>query len=172
MGIAGRSGDQATAEVRSSGRGPERICGGPEISIPLSALRFGFACRQKGSNEELTRRWAGERRRRDVILLNNGDMRNGLRRRISPTGSLFFKKRGAGAIDAGHVVAVAVNTNWLAACVARCLWPRGAANGGGSDLVGPADPALTGSAVRRGLNSARADRLDRYRQGKAVYLSD
>jgi hypothetical protein len=151
-----------------------------EITIPLSALSvIWFRTLPPDSGELLMRRWASERRRRDVVLLNNGDMRTGVVAGMrSPTSPFLLQEDGKETrIDSGHLVALAVNTD-----LARTLRPRGVygrlvlANGGRIALLSAtADPlVLTGKTLFGAEVKIPVDRIVSLdiRQGKATYLSD
>lgn len=151
-----------------------------ELSIPLSALAvIWFRSPPRDSAQAISRSWVSERRRRDVVLLNNGDTRIGaVAGMASPIAPFLLKEDNREIrIDSSHVVAIALNTD-----LARTLRPRGAyarlvlANGGRLGLLS----ATADTATLSGKTLFGADvkipfeqivSLD-VRQGKAVYLSD
>jgi len=150
-----------------------------EMSVPLSALAVIWFQAPAGESDEGVARWAGERRRRDVVLAKNGDTRTGtLKEMKSPAGPLLLSEDGKETrLDPGQLVAVAMNTE-----LARTLRPRSAyarlvlANGGRLGVLEPSAGSLAlsaktlfGESMTVGLNQVVS--LD-VRQGKAVYLSD
>lgn len=151
-----------------------------ELAIPLSAVAvIWFRAPPLDSGEEWLARWTAERRRRDLVLLNNGDTRIGVVENMkSPTSALSLKEDARSAnIEPGHVVAIAMNTD-----LARSLRPRGPyarlvlANGTRLSLLsGAADSkeltarTLFGANVMIPVSEITALEV---RQGKAVFLSD
>ncbi len=171
--------ERGLATFRASlGRGGREAIS--ELSIPLSALSvIWFRSPPQDSANEAARHWLSERRRRDVVMLNNGDARIGAVLGMkSPTDPVILKEESRETrIDAGHILAIAMNTD-----LARALRPRRAYgrlvldNGGRLGLLSAtADAAmltgktLFGAEVKIPLE--RIVSLD-IRQGKAVYLSD
>jgi hypothetical protein len=184
------NGDRLAGQVMKIERGEVKfkaVLGGngdsaasQELSIPLSALAvIWFRAPPRDPADEISRGWATERRRRDVVLLNNGDTRIGaVAGMASPTAPFLLKEDSREIrIEASHVVAIAMNTD-----LARSLRPRGAyarlvlANGSRIGLLS----ASADTATLSGKTLFAADvkipleqivSLD-VRQGKAVYLSD
>src|SRR5260370_1180498 len=147
-----------------------------ELSIPLSALAIIWF---SSPSTQLARQWQSERRRRDLILLNNGDTPTGTVVGFkSIKGPFQFEESGKTAsVEFGNVVAVALNTD-----LARTLRPKGQygplvlANAGRVSLASAAGDeqlltgqTLFGTEVRIPWNQIVS--LD-IRQGKAVDLSD
>jgi hypothetical protein len=147
-----------------------------EMSIPLSALA---AIWFPAPGDDSVSRWAGERRRRDVVLAKNGDTRTGtLKEMKSSAGPLVLNEEGKETrLDPGQLVAIAMNTE-----LARTLRPRGTyarlvlANGGRLGVLEPTAGSLAlsaktlfGETMKVGLDQVVS--MD-VRQGKAVYLSD
>ena len=153
--------------------------GSHEMAAPLSALAvIWFQAPAAEVAEELERKWAGERRRRDVVLAKNGDTRVGTVKEMKPGGPLVLREDGKETrLDPGQIAAVVMNTD-----LARTLRPRGqyfrlvlingarlsllGATADGSELAGK---TLFGADVKIALDQIVS--LD-VRQGKAVYLSD
>ena len=164
--------ERGLATFRASlGRGGREAIS--ELSIPLSALSvIWFRSPPQDSANEAARHWLSERRRRDVVMLNNGDARIGAMLGMkSPTDPVILKEESRETrIDAGHILAIAMNTD-----LARALRPRRAYgrlvldNGGRLGLLSAtADAAmLTGKTLfRRGEDPTRADRVAGYPPGQ------
>ena len=160
--------------------GGEGAGGAQELTIPLSALAvIWFRSPPEDTGEDLARKWSGERRRRDVLLLSNGDSRAGTVVSMDSLTSALVLKDEANEIrvEAARLVAIALNTD-----LARSLRPRGAygrailSNGGrigmasaSSDGTLVTGKTLFGAEMKIPLSQIVC--LD-IRQGKAVYLSD
>ena len=184
------NGDRLAGQVTKIERGEVKFkaavgaTNGPEanqdLTIPLSALTLiWFRSPPQDPANDNAKRWETERRRRDAVVLNNGDTRLGAVAGLSsPTSPLIMKEEGKETrIEPGHVVALAMNTD-----LARTLRPRGAyarlvlANGDRLSLLSATADAmvLTGKTlfgVEVKIPIERIISLD-IRQGKAVYLSD
>jgi hypothetical protein len=149
-----------------------------ELSIPLSALSVIWF-QSPPTDPESTRKWLTENRRKDVLVLNNGDTLLGsvvgMKAQTQPF--LFQDGMRETPIEASHIIALAMNTD-----LARTLRPRGTygrlvlANGGRlAILYAQADEntltakTLFGGDVKIPWQQIAA--LD-IRQGKATYLSD
>ena len=185
------NGDRLAGEVASVERGEvhfklsrdraTKLEPGQLMTIPLSALAvIWFRAPPQDSRAEFGRRWTSERRRRDVVLLNNGDTRTGTAIGMrSPTAPFILQTGDAKetSIAAGQVVAVAMNTD-----LARTLRPRAEygrlvlADGSRLSLLSATADAKTlfgktlfGAEVKIPLQQIVS--LD-IRQGKAAYLSD
>lgn len=151
-----------------------------EVSIPLPALSLiWFRAPPVAERDGTVPRWAGERRRRDLVLLRNGDIRRGTVRGLDePNGSLTILEDGKETkLEMGQVVAVALNTD-----LARTLRPRGPygrltlANGSRLSIVEPTIHALSLQAktlfhVNLQVRLEEVVKLD-VLQSRAVYLSD
>ncbi|MFL5342413.1 MAG: NPCBM/NEW2 domain-containing protein [Gemmataceae bacterium] len=166
--------ERVTFKARlAAGAGP---LGTQELSIPLSALAVVWF---QSPTPEVARRWQTERRRRDVVLLNNGDSRTGTILGLkSAKDPLVLNEAGQDvAIDFGNIVALGVNTD-----LARTLRPRGQyarlvlANGGRLSLAAAEadDHLLTGRTLFGAEVRIPWDQIPALRifNGKAVYLSD
>jgi hypothetical protein len=150
-----------------------------EMALPLSALAVIWFQAPPDDADEAVTRFAGERRRRDVVLAKNGDTRSGtLREMKSTAGPLVLTEDGKEVrLDPAQLVAIAMNTE-----LARTLRPRDAyarltlANGGRLGVLAPESnlfdlsaKTLFGESLKVPLDQLVS--LD-VRQGKAVYLSD
>jgi hypothetical protein len=149
-----------------------------ELTIPLSALAVIWF-QAPPAHGDPTRQWLYENRRKDKVLLNNGDTVVGsvvgMKAITQPL--VFQDDKRETSIEASHLIALAMNTD-----LARSLRPRGtyarlvlvngcrlallSAQADDRELRGK---TLFGSEVRIGWDQIVA--LD-IRQGKAVYLSD
>jgi hypothetical protein len=163
------------ATFGEAGRGEQA----PELLIPLAALAEVWF--QAPPESDSARHWAGERRRRDVVLLNNGDTRTGSVAGMSSNKEALVIKEGSREtrIETVQVNAIVLNTE-----LARTPRPKGPyarlvlADGGRLSLRSAEadDRTLTGRALFQfdseiKIPLAQVVALD-VRQGKAVYLSD
>jgi hypothetical protein len=152
--------------------------GDQEVTIPLSALAVVWF-QAPPAHADPTPQWLVESRRKDVLLLNNGDTLLGsiVGMKSSSQPFLFHDGKRELLIETSHIIALALNTD-----LARTLRPRGSyarlvlANGCRLGLLSAqADDrelrgkTLFGADVRIAWDQIAA--LD-IRQGKAVYLSD
>jgi len=93
-----------------------------DLAIPLSALAVIWLVPPPESLPPAVAKLLQERRRQDVVLMNNGDWRQGTVDSASKDGKLRLKEKNAiQEIDVIHVTAIALNTD-----LARTLKPRGA----------------------------------------------
>lgn len=151
-----------------------------DVTIPLPALSLiWFRTPPVEMRHRLPTSWAAERRRRDLVLMQNGDLRRGTVKSLDePLGSLTLLEDGKETrLVAGQVVAVALNTD-----LARTLRPRGTygrlvlANGSRLSVLEPSVQAL--SLQAKTLFGANLQwRLEEIvslevLQGRAVFLSD
>lgn len=150
---------------------------GQELSVPIAAVAEIWF--QSPPDSESARAWAGDKRRRDIVLLNNGDTRSGTVLSMKPPAEPFRLKEGAQEtrIEPHNIVAIALNTD-----LARSVRPKAPyarlvlANGARLSLQSAEanEHALTGKTlfgaeIRVPIEQIVA--LD-VRQGKVVYLSD
>lgn len=149
-----------------------------ELTVPLNSLAVIWFVPPPETMAASLVRVLRERRRRDVVVMHNGDLRQGTVQSLSAEGKLRLKEAGDDReIEASHVLAIALNTD-----LARALKPRGAfgrvilLNGARLSLL----TARADSRVLTGRTLFAADfkapwqqiaALD-IRQGPAVYLSD
>lgn len=152
----------------------------PEVTIPLPALSLiWFRAPPVESRDGQTPPWAGERRRRDLVLMRNGDIRRGTVQKLDePIGTLTLVDEGKEIrLDAGQVVAVALNTD-----LSRSLRPRGVygrmtlSNGARLSFVEPSIHGLS-LQVKTLFGATVQVRLEEVaqletRQGRAIFLSD
>jgi len=148
-----------------------------ELTAPLAAVAEIWF--QPPPENEAARPKPGERRRRDVMYLTNGDARTGTVVGMkSHTQPLIFKEGSKETqVDPMRLVAVAMNTD-----LARTLRPRGPygrlvlANGGRLSLLSAtaSGESLTGKTLFGPEVKVPIDQIISLdiRQGKAVYLSD
>jgi len=149
-----------------------------EIAIPLSALAVIWFQSPPAHNDP-TRQWLSENRRKDLVLLNNGDALFGSvigMKTVTQPFRLNDGKRET-SIETSHIVALAMNTD-----LARTLRPRGTygrlvlANGCRLALLSAhADEReLRGKTLFGGEVRIPWDQIVSLdiRHGKAVYLSD
>ncbi len=152
----------------------------PEVTIPLPALSLiWLRAPPVEMRDGQTPPWAGERRRRDLVLMRNGDVRRGVVRHLDqPLGSLTLMDDGKEVrLDAGQVVGLALNTE-----LSRSLRPRenfGRMTLDNGTRLSFREPAIHGLSLKvKTLFGAevqvRLEELVRLetRQGPAVYLSD
>ena len=152
--------------------------GGP-TRLPLTAVTLVWLAAPDGADSERFRRQLlTQRRRRDTVLLRNGDVLEGVLARLDGKELVIEVGRKKVAVALGRVAVVALSSD-----IAANLRPRGpharlVLNDGTRLLLKEAACAdgetLTGlsafsAAVRLPLTQVAA--LD-YRQGRAIYLSD
>ena len=151
-----------------------------ELSIPLPAVAaIWFQAPTHEGMSGIGRQWLSERRRRDIILLNNGDTRTGNIIGFKSIKDPFqFEDSGKKAsVELGNVVAVGLNTD-----LARTFRPKGqygrlvltngdrlALSSASADEQLLTGRTLFGSEVRIPWRQIVSLEI---RQGKAVYLSD
>src|SRR5262249_45239620 len=148
--------------------------GDQDMTIPLSALSV-FWFQAPPAHSDPTRQWLRESRRKDLILLNNGDTLLGsiIGMKSITQPFVFHDGKRESSTEASHIIAIANNTD-----LARTLRPRGTyarlvlANGCRLALLSAqADDhelrgkTLFGAEVR--INWSQIVALD-VRQGKAV----
>jgi hypothetical protein len=155
--------------------GPDR-----ELALPLSAIRLFWFAAPVGVDEGdlLRQRLAGERRKRDLVLLRNGDRVEGTLTALDPQTVQIDQATGQPVkVARDKIAALALSTE-----LARPLRPKGTyvrlvlANGSRLSLLSArADrQALVGKAIFGATIQVPVSQvvaLD-LRQGRAVYLSD
>jgi hypothetical protein len=83
-----------------------------EISIPLDAISVMWLVPPPERLSETVVKVLNERRRRDVVLMNNGDIRNGTIRECTTDGKLTLTEGTSdSSMPLSHVVALAMNTD-------------------------------------------------------------
>ena len=152
---------------------------GEETRLPLSAIAMVWLAAPDGSDaERFRRRVLAERRRRDVVVLRNGDVLEGVLSQFSGKGLLFEVGRKKVPVALAKVAAVALSSD-----LAANLRPAGTHGRlvltDGSRLVLKAAACEDGAtllgttafdaALRVPLTQVASLEL---RQGKVVYLSD
>jgi hypothetical protein len=149
-----------------------------ELTLPLSALSLLWVVAPDGEGAGLYRQLAAQRRKRDLVLLRNGDKLEGTLTALKS--GIVYLDRGAGKtiqVARDKIAALALSTE-----LARTFRPKGTygrlvlANGGRLSLMSAhADKqqlvgkSFFGAAVHVPVEQIVA--LD-LRQGRAIYLSD
>ncbi len=160
------------------------LAGGKDASVPLSAVSAVWYGGAAGENpERLRRRLVAETRKRDVVLLKNGDILEGVLTALDAAGVTIEVDHRPVTVDVNRTAAVALSSDLTEAPKAKGVYARvvldgpGGAAGArlslasarcadGETLTGE---TLFGAAMSAPLANLAA--LDLF-GGKAVYLSE
>ena len=157
-----------------------RLGSDQELSLPLSAVTlFWFATPDSTEDgEQLRQRLASERRKRDVVLLRNGDLIEGTLAALDAEMVQIDQAAGKRvSVTRDKIAAIALSTELARSLRAKGVYARLVlANGGRVSLLSArADrqaleaKTVFGATIQMPVNQLVA--LD-LRQGRAVYLSD
>ncbi len=155
------------------------LAGGEDTSVPLSAVSAVWFAGTAGENpERLRRRLAGETRKRDVVLLRNGDRLEGVFTALDEKSVVIEVDRKPVRVDVGRAAAVALSSDLTEAPRPKGVYGRATLDDGARLSLASARCAdgatLTGTTLfgaALSLPLAKVASLDLY-QGKAVYASD
>ena len=161
------------------------LAGGQDVSVPLSAVSAVCFCGTAGEQpERLRRRLAQETRKRDVVLLRNGDVLEGALTALDATGVTIEVDQRPVTVDVNRTAAVALSSDLTEAPKPQGVYARlildapGETEDGarlslaaarcadGETLTGE---TLSGAALSVPL--AKVAALDLF-GGRAVYLSE
>ncbi len=155
------------------------LAGGEDTSVPLSAVSEVWFSGTAGEHpERLRRRLAGETRKRDVVLLRNGDRLEGVFTALDEKSVVIEVDKKPVTVDVGRAAVVALSSDLTEAPRPKGVYGRAVLDDGarlslaaarcadGATLTGT---TLFGAALNAPL--AKVASLDLY-QGKAVYASD
>ena len=151
-----------------------------ELELPLTAVTLLWFAAPDGTGDAaaLLRRLTVERRRRDVLMLRNGDSLDGTFSALDDKQARFDRLGGKSAqVERNRLAVIALNSTLTRAPVPRgpygrlvlangCRLSLASAQKNGQSLVGK---TTVGATVRVPIDQIAA--LD-IRQGRAVYLSD
>ena len=155
------------------------LAGGEDTSVPLSAVSAVWFAGVAGENpERLRRRLAGETRKRDVVLLRNGDRLEGVFTALDEKSVVIEVDKKPVTVDVGRAAAVALSSELTEAPHPKGAYGRAVLDDGARLSLASARCAdgatLTGTTLFGAALSvppAMVASLDLY-QGKAVYASD